>query len=165
MAERWYAVQTEPAKERLAERTVAQLGFGVWLPIVVIRRYPCHRRFRSNERSPLIPGYVFACFDRGASGWGEINHALGVIGLVGGGAEPLPVRQCDFDHLRRLAGEKGKPMVIDLPPGTPMRVLSGPFAEKIGPFVSAQDGEITLELDILGRSVATTLLTAQVQPA
>lgn len=167
MAERTYVVQIETTREKLALKTLEERGYPAWYVMCVIRRYGTHRRFRSNERRPLIPGYVFTRFDASARLWGEINDCFGVIGIVRNAGGPMPVREADLARLERLGKEHNGVVVIDVPPPRPshMRVLSGPFAERVYPYLGETDGEITLAIDILGQIVPTPFSAAQVMPA
>ena len=74
---RWYAVQHEAYNGAYARLTIKALGFRVHWPREIVR---AHRH--DDVLVPLFRPYMFVEFDR-AKPWSEIQHAGGVITILG----------------------------------------------------------------------------------
>ena len=86
---RWYAVQCQPHRERLAASHLINQGFGVHLPLREKTRR--HARKIETIRTPFFPGYLFARLDLSRDFWRSVNGTVGVVRLVTQGDRPTPV--------------------------------------------------------------------------
>src|SRR5262245_48983880 len=84
----WYAVQTKPYHEKLAEVSVANLDAEVFLPR--IRREQLVGGFPRFVIRPLFPGYFFVRFCPVVS-LDAVQHAHGVTRVVGTKRFPIPL--------------------------------------------------------------------------
>ncbi len=128
--ERWYAVFAHPNHEAGAQIHLRQQGFKTFLP-----RYAKHIRHARQAKTvmaPLFPRYLFVALDLRRHRWRSVNGTRGVVSLVMQDGFPAPVAigaveaifaSCDDDDVMRLD---------DLRPGQNVRVVDGPFAERIG---------------------------------
>jgi transcriptional antiterminator RfaH len=80
--------------------------------------------------TPLFPGYIFVSFDPDNAPWRSINGTLGVRRLLGSDARPQPTPP---DLVPTLAGrcQNGLLEVHPFSAGDAVRILSGPFADRI----------------------------------
>lgn len=163
----WVAVISRPAAEEVAERSLRQAGYRVYLPRYrkVIRGTRVDvrgRRVRPRGEivmRPLFPSYLFADIDC-VSQWSSLKRANGIADLIWRGevAAELPGSVIDgiraaeqsgvFDEERPGCKSKRK----DLPIGAQVRVLDGPFSSFLG-ILSGLDetGRATALLNIFGR--------------
>ncbi len=86
----WYAVNTKPHQERLAELNVKRLGVDTLCPWV--RQRKTVRRRWQTVIAPLFPGYFFARCDLDRDYRG-VTYATGVRSLVTFGASPAVVSE------------------------------------------------------------------------
>lgn len=151
----WFVAQTQPRKERMAERHLANQDFRPFLPSI-------RRTRRSGSRfesvlEPMFPGYIFVSVDIEAQRWRSVNGTLGVTRLLTDGDRPLPVRGGFVDALRARADHQG--IIGDAPtaalrPGDIVRFRGGPFADMVGRIASLPTAErVNVLLQVLGREV------------
>ena len=151
----WFVAQTQPRKERMAERHLANQDFRPFLPSI-------RRTRRSGSRfetvlEPMFPGYVFVSIDVAAQRWRSVNGTLGVTRLLTDGDRPLPLRGGFVDALRARADHRG--IIGDAPdaglrPGDLVRFHGGPFADMAGRIASLPTAErVNVLLQLLGREV------------
>ena len=152
--ESWYAVQTKPRQEDVADANLVRQGFHVYLPKVLVRRRKRDRWVKVVET--LFPRYLFVQVNTDQVSLAPIRSTLGVVGLVRFGhiLKPVPdsviafVRQSENPDTRQLHAD-------DWPhqPGDEVEILQGPFAGLTGIFQagSAQERALLL-IELLGRS-------------
>ncbi len=148
--ERWYAVHTQPRREDVAFANLHRQGFRPFVPRLL--RTVRHARRTRLARVPLFPGYLFVPLDLRCHRWRSVNGTVGVISLVMAGERPLPVPEGVVEALVHLTREDG---VVDLAgglrPGTPVRVLTGPFADLLAELVELDDrGRARVLIEIMG---------------
>jgi len=162
---RWYAVQCQPHRERVAARHLTNQGFSVFLPLrSKLRR---HARRVDRVQVPFFPGYLFVQFDPTRDRWRSVNGTLGVARLVMQGERPAPapegivealIEACDANNVLRWQAA--------LKPGQSVRVLVGPFADLVGELEGMTDsGRLRVLLDIMGGSTPVFLPRENVVPA
>lgn len=131
LSERWYTIQHKPFEGARARIAIRRAGFEVHWPRQIVRR---HRR--DDVLEPLFPGYLFARFDVARRGWGGIqraDHVVGILGLREVGA-PIPVAVGEVERLIERAGAIDLPidstgddrfhvLVEPIKPGTPLTLL------------------------------------------
>lgn len=129
----WYACRTKARAEKQVERRLADNGLETYLPLVKLERQWADRTKRVGF--PLFPGYTFARFPQ--QDLLEVVKTPGLVMVLSEKGYPAPVREEELEAVRRfVAGidETGKtPEPEDWwEPGTPIRVLTGPFAGMVG---------------------------------
>lgn len=121
----WYAINTKPHQERVAELHVRQIAVETFCPWVKQRK-PVRRRWRTVI-APLFPGYLFAKCDLGKDHRG-VSYARGVRGLVTFGAAPAVVSE---EIIRAIQARQQEGYVSvpapSLEAGDPVRVREGPL--------------------------------------
>jgi transcriptional antiterminator RfaH len=163
----WYAAYTQPRREMKALENLGRQGYETYLP--QYRGWVRHARKRSAVLKPLFPRYLFVGIDRLTQRWRPISSTIGMVGLVKGGEEPVPVpRELVADlRKRELDG------AVDLAASTRLfrigdsvRVTEGPFDELVGRLIGMADSErVYVLLDFLGRSVRANLSLAAIDAA
>lgn len=162
----WYAVYTQPGREAMAARELANQAFGVYLP-----RYQKMRRHAGRTSivdAPLFPRYLFIGIDTETQRWRSVNGTRGVIGMVMSGERPIPVPDSVIAEIRAREDEKG---YIQLNPpgfrrGQALRIVEGPMADTEALFEEAVDGNRAILLvSLLGRLVRTRMPLRQVEAA
>jgi len=164
----WVVVISKPSAEEVAERSLRQAGYRVYLP----RYRKVIRGTRLDERGrrvrprgeivmrPLFPSYLFAEVDC-LSRWSSLKRANGIADLIWRGEVAAEMKAIVIDQLREAEQsglfDEARPSSKrirrnDLPIGAEVRVLDGPFSSFIGKLASLDEtGRAKALLDIFGR--------------
>lgn len=159
----WYVVSTHPHQEERAHANLRRQGYNAWLPRLLRSRR--HARRVDVTSAPLFPGYLFVRLDCQAQPWRAIDSTFGVRRILCHGELPRPVERGFVDALKQTTDEHG---VVSMPgeglkPGQPLRLLTGPFAERIGTLLRLADKDrVALLLNLLGREVEVVVSRRQV---
>lgn len=97
MNRHWYAINTKPHQEVVAETSLRQLGVETFCPFLKEGRM-IRRKFQ-EAMSPLFPGYLFAKFSL-ENGYRGILYARGVKRVVAFGPSPAPVEEGMINGIR-----------------------------------------------------------------
>lgn len=161
----WIAIYTEPRAEVRAMREVIGLGFAAYCPVE--RFFRVYRGKREMVSRPLFPRYIFAAFDPHKADWGAINHADGVVSVLGHAGKASRVPTVWIDGVRRAEGmgvfDRTTKNPAGLKIGQNLKIGKGPFvgmqatvAEFVGRLRSSRSKKrVKVLMDLLGR--ATTL--------
>lgn len=158
IGEAWLAVHTQAYKETLAASHLARAGFAVYFPRY--RRTVRHAGKRSTVLRPLFPSYLFLSARSAIGRLHEINRAVGVRWLVGGGCSPAFVPPAIIEEIRRREIADG---VVALAAnrfkrGDRVRVMEGPLAGVDAIFEEVDDGErVRLLVCVMGRAVSVRI--------
>jgi transcriptional antiterminator RfaH len=154
---RWYAVHTQPNREFRATSHLDYQGFEVFLPkrMKTVR----HARKLTNRAAAFFPRYLFVRLDVTRQAWRSVNGTIGVSRLVMQGESPHPVPRgvveamlASTDPIGLLYLEK------HLTVGSRVRLVAGPFAEKLGILDRLDDsGRVRVLLEIMGGIVPVQL--------
>lgn len=163
---RWYAVYTQPRAEWLATEHLERQGFEVFFPRYLKRRR--HARKVEDVLAPLFPRYLFAAFDLAEAGWRVIRSTRGVVDLVCGGTDPLPVPREIIDEINDRSDEQGLVVLARdrfLTPGDRLSIEAGPFADYEAIFEATRDEDrVIVLLSLLGRRVKAEVPMEFVRP-
>lgn len=148
--ERWYCVHTQPRREAFARENLERQGFRCFLPL--LRRTVRHARRVETRLSALFPRYAFLVLDLGRDRWRSVNGTLGVVRLLMEGERPRAVPEGVVETLAASADASGAVRFDrELRPGDRVRILAGPFAERIATVTRLDEkGRVALLLEILG---------------
>ena len=170
MAERWFAVHSRPRMEALALEHLQNQGFHSWLPKLA-------RRVRRKARwvsvvEPLFARYLFLRVDPQVHDISPIRSTKGVVNLVRQGGVPLPIPEAAMDALFEAVDETSGLHCLSeteaptLAPGTPVTVLSGPFAGMEGVFQKASgEARALVLLTVLNAPTSVKLSKEDLAPA
>lgn len=165
---RWYVVHTQPNAERRAAEHITRQGFATYLPQYQKKRR--HARRVETVAAPFFPRYLFVAVDTARQRWRSINSTVGVIRIVASGDELTPIMPGVVQALKAREDSDGfismsRPAAL-LKPGTPIRVVTGPFESCFGLFQTLADRDrVAILLDLLGRKVRVVLEEAAVEAA
>lgn len=152
---RWYAVQTLPRKERLAEWHLNNQDFATFCPV--------RRRLRGTGGrartvfDPFFPSYIFVELDIERQRWRCVNGTVGVARLVcfgsSPGALPTALPRGLVEHLRKASTGEGEIRFDErLAEGDRVRVTGGPFDGLCGILESSGANQrVNILLEILAR--------------
>ena len=146
----WYAVCTQPQRERLAAEQLEKQGFSVFFPraLKTVR----HARRVTNKHVSYFPGYIFVSLDLNADRWRQVNGTIGVRTLVMAGERPAVAPSDFIEHLREACDPaNGLVSRSDWQPGEKVRVMSGPFGDIVG-VIARLDGpaRIRVLMEMIG---------------
>ncbi len=148
--DRWYAVHTLPHRESGAAKQLEFQGYQVFLPThwKTVRHA---RRFRT-VKAPFFPRYLFVRMNLARDRWRPVNGTFGVSSLVMAGDRPMPVPEGVVEELQGIADPGGAlSFSASMVPGQKVRVLTGPFANRVGELVHADDkNRVQILLDVMG---------------
>jgi transcriptional antiterminator RfaH len=149
----WYAVQSRPRQEALAELNLDRQGYQTYLPKILLRKRRRDKWTRVVE--PLFPRYLFIQVDSKQQSLAPVRSTLGVAGLVRFGQLLRPVPNSVIDYIRQAENPETHQQHADAwphQPGDTVQVLDGPFAGLSGIF-QAPTGEerAMLLIELLGR--------------
>ena len=165
---RWFAVHSLPHREAGAQRQLENQGFHTFLPRCLKARR--HARKLENVLAPIFPRYLFVVLDLDRDRWRSVNGTFGVARLVMmAGNRPQPVPRGVVEGLIAWVDGRGV-LRFDragrLTVGQKVRILAGPFAERIGLLQRLDgNGRVRLLLDIMGGRIGVTLPSATLVPA
>lgn len=121
----WYAVNTKPRQEGLAEQNLQRLGVETLYPL--LRQNKVIRRRRQSVLSPLFPRYLFARFNLEAH-YRAVRYTRGVQEVVAFGAEPARVDEAVIESIQsRLHNGCLTVQSVSFLPGQAVRIHGGPL--------------------------------------
>lgn len=162
---RWYACRTRARAEKQVDRLLLRAGFEAYLPLVEQERTWADRKKRVPF--PLFPGYTFVRAEPVCLG--DVVRTPGLVEVVGGLAQPAPVRDEELEAVRLLttgaAALEQAPELVDwLEPGTPVEVTDGPFRGMRGVLVQVRGtARVAVRLTAIRLAAAVELDAAVVR--
>jgi transcriptional antiterminator RfaH len=149
----WYAVQTKPRQEGLAETHLLRQHFETYLPKVLLRKRKRDKWTKVVE--PLFPRYLFIRVDPDQDNLAPVRSTHGVAGLVRFGHKLQPVPDGVINYLRQAENPDTHQHHAEEWPhrsGDAVQVLEGPFKGLTGVFqaTTAEDRALLL-IELLGR--------------
>lgn len=147
---RWYAVMSQPHKERVAAANLAAQGFESFCPL--IQRTRRHARRTEIVLRPLFAAYLFVQLDLGRDRWRSVLGTFGVRALIMDGRLPLPVPKGLVETLAAsINTEGGLAFEAELTPDQQVEIVKGPFDRQIGRLQGLDaEGRAEVLLEILG---------------
>ena len=146
----WACAQLEPNRTRLALHCLDKVaGYEIYNPQLREQRRRYGRKITSV--SQLFPAYVFVLI---VSGWWNARWSPGVIRLVMDGLVPARVPDDVINEIR--SRERGGFVMLPtkargLTPGTRVRLVTGPFCDRIGLVAGLRAHErVLVLLNLLG---------------
>lgn len=152
----WYAVQTQPHKEFLADRALrAVAGVETYLPVLQVE--PANPR--SRKRRPFFPGYLFVQADLEEVGLPAIQWRAGVTRVLGCDGAPSPIPERVIGAIQRRVGQvqKEDPLGLGrLQKDDRVRITAGALAGHEGMFDLYLEGRARARIlvEFLGRLTA-----------
>lgn len=163
----WYAVQTKPRQEAVAQLHLRRQHFETYLPQIVLRKR--RRDTWTKVVEPLFPRYLFIRTVPGEKNLAPVRSTRGVTGLVRFGDRLTPVPDSAIDYLRQTENpETHQHHAEDWPhrSGDAVRVLEGPFKGLTCVFqVATAEDRALLLIDLLGRQSTVSVAMATIAAA
>ena len=150
----WYAVQSKPRQELIAEQNLQRQGFTTYLPRIRLRKRK--RDSWVDAVEPLFPRYLFIHVDPDQDSLAPVRSTLGVAGLVRFGQLLRPLPEAVIHYLKQLEDPETKQRQAEVwphQPGDTLEVLEGPFANLTGIYqMPLGEDRALLLIELLGRS-------------
>ncbi len=121
----WYAVNTKPYREHVADLNLRRLGVETFCPL--LKQSKVIRRRRQTVVGPLFPAYLFIRFNY-EDQQRAVSYARGVRKIVVFGATPAVVEEDLIDAIKSRL-ENGYVTVTSprFTPGESVRIQEGPL--------------------------------------
>jgi len=141
----WSVAQTQPLRERLAEKELLEAGFDVYFPRI---------RFRQNDRwriTGLFPSYLFISE---SPYWYRARWSRGVLRLLGpDGSRPSRIHESIIGEIKRR--ERHGFVMLEkksekLKKGQQVRILGGKFDGQLALFDENRRERIRVLMQMLG---------------
>ncbi len=152
-------------REVSAQLNLSRQGFRSYAPRV--QRTIRHARKLRNVLAPLFPGYIFVILDLSTDRWRSVNGTTGVASLIMGAEQPMPVPQGIVETLVAATESSGTVRLdSDLEIGQRVRILSGPFAERLGRLIHLDDkARVRVLIEFMSAEISAQLNRSLVAPA
>ena len=175
MAEAWYALHTYSGHEnrvkinleqRAQNMGVAERVVKILVPTQEVTEIKAGKRKKVVKTS--FPGYVLVRMDLDDELWYLVKNTPGVMGFVGTGLHPTPMRDEEVDEIISIAehgpSEEAR-QIIDLSIGDSAKIIDGPFTGFSGVVdeISDEKSRLKLMISIFGRSTPVELEFFQVE--
>jgi transcriptional antiterminator RfaH len=158
----WAACQLQASRTRLAEHFLQLNGYEVYCPRI---------RTAHNGSALLFPAYAFVSIELQ---WRAAARAPGVLRIVLNGNGEHPARVPD-GVIADLRGREGPDGLIELPaaprprelrPGDRLRIIKGPFQDKLPLFQGVKPRQrVEVLLQLLGGERHLVVARSAVMPA
>ncbi|MFS8535067.1 MAG: transcription termination/antitermination protein NusG [Limnochordales bacterium] len=169
---RWYVIHTYSGYENKVkanlERRVASMGmedkiFRIMVPTQEEIDFKDGKKRIVSRK--IFPGYVLVEMILSDDSWYVVRNTPGVTGFVGAGNKPVPLDESEVKAiLRQMGYDEPRPKVA-FQKGTPVRVISGPFANFTGVVdeVNLERGKLRVILSMFGRETPVEFEFGQVE--
>jgi transcription elongation factor/antiterminator RfaH len=128
--QRWYLVNTQTGRERLAMDHLERQDYRVFTPWT--RKTVRHARKINTVRAAFFPGYVFVALDMSRQRWRPIDGTVGVLRIVKAGVAPVAAPDGLVETFIAAGDEEGYVSFgADLAVGDGVRIMAGPFADRL----------------------------------
>ncbi len=156
-AARWYVVNAEPNREKLALASLTGGGFDAYLPMRAIEKKA------ETHAAPLFPRYLFVRLDLEDETWWRVFTMHGVASVITrtrSVGRPLPVpiergavrriRAEEIDGLILLKGAPKASKASPFKPGMSVKITKGPMSGFDAIFQHGDANRITVMMSMLG---------------
>lgn len=159
----WVAVMTYPRSERLAARSLEELGIEVYMPMMHGRDLRC----KNAAEKPMFPCYIFARINKFQIY--NARTASGVINLVTMNHSVCVVLQADIDRVHAFEDARRKVFIHDtnqLVKGAMATIQEGEFAGMTGRLVrGCKDGNFAVSIEVMNLSFVIHVRRDELKPA
>jgi len=169
---RWYVIHTqtgheesvaENLRQRIESMDMEDKIFGIMIPTEKKIRIKNGKRKTMTEK--IFPGYVFVEMIVTDDSWYVVRNTPNVTGFIGTGTIPTPISDQEIQTLQKRMGVDEPTVDIELTPGTPVKIIDGPFKDYEGRIddVDQTRGKIKVAVTMFGRETPIELDPLQVQ--
>jgi transcriptional antiterminator RfaH len=115
---------------------------------------------------PLFARYLFVILDLKRDRWLSVRSTIGVARLVTQDGRPVPVPLGIVEALIERADGELTRLDAGLVTGQKVRILSGPFADFVGPLARLDEaGRVRVLLELMGTAVPVMIHRSALAPA
>ena len=159
---KWYAVQTQPNKEKIALFHLNRQGFDAWLPRV--ERVIKHARQVKHVHRPLFPGYLFAEVSKSSPEVKILNYTRGVKKIISFTDKYHPLEKSLVENLRLHCDANDVFFhEFSFKLGDRVKIEHGPFASFFGKVISAKSSlRVQVLLEFLNFNARTDISTSNI---
>lgn len=169
---RWYCLHTYSGYEENVSRNLRQRIesmdmsdkiFNVLIPTEKKIRIKNGKRKVVEEK--IFPGYVLVEMIVTDDSWYVVRNTPNVTGFIGTGTTPSPISEEEVKAIQKRMGIEEPKYEIDVTPGTPVKIVDGPFKEFEGKVAEVDQtrGKIKVLVSMFGRETPVELDSLQVQ--
>ena len=169
---RWYVLHTYSGYEENVSRNLRQRIesmdmedkiFSVLIPTEKKIKIKNGKRKVVTEK--IFPGYVIVEMVVTDESWYVVRNTPNVTGFVGAGTTPTPISDAEIKSLQKRMGVEEPKYKIDVTPGSPVRIIDGPFKEMEGKVSEVDEarGKIKVLVSMFGRETPVELDSLQVK--
>ncbi|MFA4818522.1 MAG: transcription termination/antitermination protein NusG [Patescibacteria group bacterium] len=169
---RWYAIHTYSGYEENVSRNLKQriesMDMGDKIYSVLI---PTEKKIRIKNgkrrivEEKIFPGYVMVEMMVTDDSWYVVRNTPNVTGFIGAGTTPTPISEEEIKGLQKRMGVEEPKYQIDVTPGTPIKIIDGPFKDFEGKVSEVDEarGKIKALISMFGRETPVELDSLQIQ--
>jgi transcription termination/antitermination protein NusG len=175
MSFQWYVVHTlsgheNKVKESIETSMKQEEGMDQYIKTVLVPTENVSE-VKSGKKTirkrKFFPGYILLEMEMTNEAWHFINNINGVIGFVGGGNKPVPLKEQEVNEILKQVEEKQskvKPKVA-FEQGEGVKVIEGPFLNFAGVVheINPEKGKLKVMVTIFGRETPIELEYWQVE--
>ncbi len=169
---RWYAIHTYSGyeenvsrnlKQRIESMDMSDKIFNVLIPTEKKIRIKNGKRKVIEEK--IFPGYVLVEMIVTDDSWYVVRNTPNVTGFIGSGTTPTPIAESEINELQKRMGIQEPKYQIDVTPGTPVKIIDGPFKDFEGKVAEVDEarGKIKALVSMFGRETPVELDSLQIQ--
>ncbi len=172
---RWYIIQTYSGYENAVkldlERRVDSMGMSDYIFRVIVPEETIIETKADGKQKEKIkqifPGYVFVEMIVTDESWFVVRNTprvTGFLGSSGGGTKPVPLAPDEINQILLKIGVMQKPTYDHLV-GKHVEILNGAFTGLKGEVTAVDNdqGKITVNIDVFGRSTPTEFDTIDIR--
>jgi len=113
----------------------------------------------------IFPGYVLVEMLVTDDSWYVVRNTPNVTGFIGTGTTPTPIDEKEIHELQKRMGIQEPKYQIDVTPGTPVKIIDGPFKDFEGKVAEVDEarGKIKALVSMFGRETPVELDSLQIQ--
>lgn len=169
---RWYAIHTYSGyeenvsrnlKQRIESMDMSDKIFNVLIPTEKKIRIKNGKRKVIEEK--IFPGYVLVEMIVTDDSWYVVRNTPNVTGFIGSGTTPTPIDESEINELQKRMGIQEPKYQIDVTPGTPVKIIDGPFKDFEGKVAEVDEarGKIKALVSMFGRETPVELDSLQIK--
>ena len=163
---RWYAIHVysgyeenvaENLRQRVDSMDMSDRIFQIIVPTE--KRIKIRNGRRRVIREKIFPGYVLVEMDVTDDSWYLVRDTPSVTGFIGSGTTPIPLADEEIKSIQKRMGVEEPKYKIDIDPGTPVRIIDGPFKGFEGKVseVDEERGRVKVLISVFGRETPAEL--------
>ena len=120
---------------------------------------------RHTVTKKILPGYVLVQMRMSDQSWDIVRNTPGVIGFVGSGNKPVPLRREEVDQILKQMAAEAPRVKVGFRQGQSIPVTEGPFTDFVGTVdeISVGKGKVKVLLSLFGRETPVELEFFQVE--